>query len=53
MLEGLGCGEAGVFRGSIGEAFGLSVPLVYRLGGLNLLNGVAGGVAGRSEGRVS
>ena len=40
MLEVLAKEEAGVLHGSLSDVVGLSVPFVYRVGGLNFLNGV-------------
>lgn len=36
--------EAGVLQGPLGGIFVSSVPFAYRVGGLNLLNGVVGDV---------
>jgi len=49
VLEVLAKDETGVLQGSPGEVFGLSVPFVYRTGGLNFLNGVVGDEASGSR----
>lgn len=42
VLEVLAKEEAGALHVSLGEAVVLSVPFVYRAGGLNFLNGALG-----------